>query len=83
LAGLVGITGCCNVIDPHVALFIGILSGAIYYAINRALVRCEIDDPVDALPIHFGIGLSGTIFTGLFHKHLGLFTVGAGKLLGA
>lgn len=36
LTGLVGITGCCNNITPLAALFIGLLSGVVYYLFNAA-----------------------------------------------
>lgn len=64
------------------ALIIGFISGIIYFFVNKRLLALEIDDPVDAIPIHFGIGLWGTIFTGLFHKEYGLFIKGTGHLFG-
>jgi Amt family ammonium transporter len=52
LAGLVAITGPCDNVEGWAAFIIGTMGGFVYVFINRLLVKLEIDDPVDAVPIH-------------------------------
>lgn len=66
LAGLVGITAGCAVVEPFAAVIIGSLSGAVYYICSRLLLLLKIDDPSEASCIHFSSGLIGTIAVGFF-----------------
>jgi ammonia channel protein AmtB len=43
----------CDNIEPWAAFVIGILGGFEYIFLNRLLYKLQIDDPVDAVPIHF------------------------------
>lgn len=66
LAGLVGITAGCSVVDPWGALLIGILSGLVYMTASEGLKRAKVDDPLDAFPVHGACGTLGVIAVGIF-----------------
>ena len=66
LAGLVGITAGCTIIEPWAALLVGFISGLIYILGSALLIRLRIDDAVDAIPVHLGNGIWGVIAVGLF-----------------
>ena len=66
LAGLVGVTGACAVVEPWAALIIGIISGFVYCLGSGLLIKLRIDDAVDGIPVHLFAGLWGCIATGLF-----------------
>jgi ammonium transporter, Amt family len=94
VAGLVGITGPCGVVDPWAAAVIGFLSGGIYCVGWRFHERLFIDDPVHAIAVHAWPGVWGCIAPGLFAtpkqikalgyvSHTGLFYSGRFDQLGA
>lgn len=66
LAGLVSITAACPVVQPWAAVIIGMLAAPVYIASSLALKRLEIDDPLDAAPVHFFCGMWGVLAVGLF-----------------
>lgn len=90
LGGLVGITANCNVVEPWAAIVIGMVAAFVYKGSAALLIRLQIDDVINASPVHFFCGVWGLIATGLFakvklggldgHKE-GLF-YGDGELLG-
>lgn len=67
LAGLVGITAGCDVVDAFGAIAIGIVSGLLVcfgvWLLDHVL---HIDDPVGAVAVHMFNGIWGTIAVGLF-----------------
>jgi ammonium transporter len=65
LAGLVGITASANIMSPWKAAIVGIVAAAVMQAVTLALDRLEIDDAVDAVPVHLGAGVWGTLAVGL------------------
>jgi Amt family ammonium transporter len=66
LAGLVGVTAGCWVVDPEGALIIGAIAGAIVVYAVAFFDRIRIDDPVGAVSVHGVCGAFGTIAVGLF-----------------
>jgi ammonium transporter, Amt family len=66
LAGLVGVTAACAVVDMWAAFLIGIASSAVYLLGSKALLYFQIDDPVDAAPIHGGVGIWACLAVGIF-----------------
>lgn len=83
LAGLVGITAGCDVVDMTGAAIIGTvcgcaMTGSVMF-IDKVL---KIDDPVGAVSVHGVCGVLGTIFTGLFATDGGLFYGGGWHFLG-
>ena len=93
VAGLVGITGPCGVVEPWAAVVIGLVSGLVYSAGWRSHERLQVDDPVHAIAVHAWPGAWGCIAAGLFAapKHVnalgynareGVFYSGDGGQLG-
>lgn len=66
LAGLVASTSPCAVIKPWVALLVGFFASFSYIGSSKLLEKLQIDDPVDASPVHVAAGLVGVISVGLF-----------------
>lgn len=66
LAGLVSITAGCSVVEPYAAASIGVVGGLIYYFASNALRKLQVDDPLDASPVHFFSGMWGVISVGFF-----------------
>merc|ERR1719183_1888184 len=66
LSGLVAITAGCSTVWPYAAVIIGFVGGLIYIGVSNLLLKLEIDDAVDAIPVHAGNGIWGCIATGLF-----------------
>lgn len=66
LAGLVGITASCSVVDPWMAFIIGMTSAWFYYLAHCLLLKLKIDDPLDASPIHGFCGVWGLLCVGIF-----------------
>jgi len=67
LAGLVGVTAGCDVVDALGATFIGIVSGLLVvfgvWLLDHVL---HVDDPVGAVAVHMMNGIWGTFAVGLF-----------------
>jgi len=66
LAGLVAITAPCSVVDGYAAVFIGIIGAAVEYLSAKMLLRLNIDDVLEASPVHFFTGAWGVLAAGLF-----------------
>ena len=82
LAGLVGITAGCDIVESWAAFVIGIISCFIYLFYSWFLKKLHIDDALDACPIHMGCGSWGVIAVGWFHPKQGILYGGGGKLFG-
>ncbi|MEM8675247.1 MAG: ammonium transporter [Cyanobacteria bacterium P01_G01_bin.67] len=66
LAGLVSITAVCHAVSPVVAMAIGSVGGAISILVSYWLCLWQIDDAVDAIAVHLGGGIWGTLAVALF-----------------
>ncbi|EKX37562.1 ammonium transporter [Guillardia theta CCMP2712] len=66
LAGLVGITANCAVVDPWMAFLIGFVAALILYGGHYLLLALRIDDPCDASVVHGFCGMWGIWATGIF-----------------
>lgn len=67
LAGLVGITAGCDVMDAFGAIMVGIVSGLLVcFGVWFLDYVLHVDDPVGAVAVHMLNGLWGTIAVGLF-----------------
>lgn len=64
LAGLVAITASCNAVGTLPAIIIGALGAIIATEVSKQLVRWGIDDAVDAVAVHVGAGVWGTLAVG-------------------
>ncbi len=91
LAGLVGITAGCDVMDVAGASIVGIVSGLLVcFGVWLLDYVLHIDDPVGAVAVHMMNGIWGTIAVGLFattsvpgnDTYNGLFYGGGFSLLG-
>ncbi|WP_078754044.1 ammonium transporter [Enterovibrio nigricans] len=61
LAGLVSITAGVNILSPHMAAFVGFVGGIVSVLISHLLIYKQLDDVVDAVPVHLGGGIWGTL----------------------
>ncbi len=78
LAGLVGITAGCAVMDAFGATMVGIGAGfLVVIAVEFLDINMKLDDPVGAVAVHCANGIWGTLACGLFATETGLF-YGAG-----
>ncbi|MCP5468488.1 MAG: ammonium transporter [Deltaproteobacteria bacterium] len=66
LAGLVAITASCHAVNPVSSIIIGVIGGIVMLGSCRALEFFKIDDAVDAIPVHLGGGIWGTLALALF-----------------
>ena len=76
LAGLVAITGACNVVSLGGAAVIGMLAGPLAVYTVLFIEKIKIDDPVGALSVHLAGGVFGTLSVGFFSPDGGLFLGG-------
>mmetsp|Transcript_13633 Transcript_13633/g.42189 ORF Transcript_13633/g.42189 Transcript_13633/m.42189 type:complete len:475 (-) Transcript_13633:111-1535(-) len=93
LAGLVSITAGCSVVEVWAAVVIGFVGAFAYTAGSLLLEKLEIDDAVNATPVHYFCGVWGLIATALFARgenmrnaygngsRAGLFYTGQGEML--
>jgi Amt family ammonium transporter len=79
IGGLVAITACCHVIPHQIALIIGATGAAFTHLTSYALQKWGIDDAVDAVAVHGGAGIWGTICVALFGE-LNLINNGLSRL---
>lgn len=90
LAGLVGITAGCDVMDCTGSFIVGVVSGLlVVFGVWFLDYVLHIDDPVGAVAVHMFNGIWGTIAVGLFatdtvpgNDLVGLFYGGGASLLG-
>jgi Amt family ammonium transporter len=68
LAGLVSITAGCSVVEPWAAVVIGIIGAFAYTAGSIILDKLEIDDAVNATPVHYFAGFWGLLAPGFFAR---------------
>ena len=66
LAGLVGITAGCYVVDYFSAVVIGLIAGVIVVFSVAFFDSIKIDDPVGATSVHLVCGMWGTLAVGIF-----------------
>jgi Amt family ammonium transporter len=65
LAGLVSITAGCAYTLPWAAVLIGCVGAFVYYGAARLLLKLQVDDPLDAFPVHGACGIWGVVAVGL------------------
>ena len=65
LAGLVSITSGCATLDPWASVLTGVLGAVSMLGASRLMLRCGIDDIVDATAVHGACGLVGLLSAAL------------------
>merc|ERR1719408_847924 len=83
LAGLVGICSGCATVEPWAAFCIGISAAWIYYGGSVLLKKLQIDDPLDACPVHMFAGIWGVLMAGLFSSKMNTAAVYGKNMCGA
>lgn len=66
IAGLVGVTAGCHVMEPAYALLTGAVAGGLSVLAAQVLESRRIDDVVGAVSVHVVGGVWGTLAAGLF-----------------
>ena len=79
IAGLVAITACCNLVATPLAVIIGVTGAMVAQLVSQSLKRYGIDDAVDAVAIHGGAGIWGTLCVALFGQ-LELINTGLNRI---
>ena len=82
LAGLVSITGGCDVYTAYSAILVGGIGGIVLSLSSYLLVKYKVDDPLDATSVHGACGVWGLVAIGLFSQNNGIFYGDNGKQLG-
>lgn len=68
LSGLVSITSACAVVDAGSSAAIGLLGGVFYFGSSRFLLKIQIDDPLNAWPVHGICGMWGALCVAFFSE---------------
>ena len=63
----------CNVYEPWAGLLVGLMAGCVYYGISKLMVKCGLDDPLDAVAVHAGGGTLGVLSVPWFKRGKGIF----------
>ena len=67
LAGLVGITGCADVVSPQAAIAVGAGAAILHnHALDWVTVKLKLDDVVGAVPVHAAAGVWGCLCVAIF-----------------
>lgn len=67
LGGLVAITASSDLVTPVSTVFMGALSSLITGLLPNLLVKLRLDDSVDAVSVHLGCGIFGTLCVSIFN----------------
>uniref|UniRef100_A0A914VCS0 Ammonium transporter n=1 Tax=Plectus sambesii TaxID=2011161 RepID=A0A914VCS0_9BILA len=76
LAGMVSACSGCDALEPWACSVVGIGSGICYFSLSILVEKVRIDDPVDAIAVHFGGGLWGVIIAPIM-MHEGIIYTGS------
>ena len=80
--GTVALCAGCNVFDAWAAVVVGALSGPLFLFFKYVLLRFNIDDPLDAIPVHGVGGLWGTLSVYIFMRNGILMTWSKNSFMG-
>lgn len=69
LGGLVAITAGCATMSAPFALLTGVLAGVVVTFMPLLMAKLKIDDVVDAVTVHTGCGILGTLAAGYFFEN--------------
>ena len=68
LAGMVSMGAGSDVYEPWSAVIVGCLAAPVYLGIAKAMRRARLDDPLDAVAVHFGGGWLGVLCVYIFSQ---------------
>lgn len=66
LAGLVGITAGCHVVEAWGAILVGMIAALVFIATSHAVIYMGVDDPLDAFAVHGACGVWGVLACAFF-----------------
>jgi len=66
LTGMVAQCAGCNIFPIWAALLIGGIGGATFHLVHWLTIKARMDDPLDAVAVHFGGGCLGVIAAPIF-----------------
>ncbi|KAL3873257.1 hypothetical protein ACJMK2_036395 [Sinanodonta woodiana] len=72
LAGMVAVCAGCNVYYPWGACIVGTGAAVSYHFWSFVVRSLHVDDPLDAVAVHFGGGTCGVIAVAFLDKHNGI-----------
>ncbi|XP_064601315.1 putative ammonium transporter 1 [Liolophura sinensis] len=79
LAGMVAICAGCDAVYPWSAAIIGTVAAFSFKFFAWAVPKLHIDDPLEAVAVHFGGGLWGVIAVAFFHTGNGIIYSGSAQ----
>ena len=56
LTGMVAQCAGCNTYMPWAALVVGVFGGLAFVTCHELMLKCQLDDPLDAVAVHAGGG---------------------------
>ena len=77
LLGMVSQCAGCNIYEPWAAFVIGSLAGPVFIGVRQSMIKLKIDDPLDAVGVHAGVGILGVLLAPFFKQGSGIFWEGA------
>ncbi|XP_037783637.1 putative ammonium transporter 1 [Penaeus monodon] len=80
MTGMVSSCAGCNALRPWASCLTGVAAGLVFFAGHHLLLRLNVDDPLDAVPVHLGGGLWGLAAAALLQDG-GLFYGGSAGVL--
>nr|ATC20499.1 ammonium transporter 1 [Tridacna squamosa] len=72
LTGMVAACAGCDSMYPWGACILGCVSGIVFHIYSALLRKLHVDDPLDAVAVHFGGGSWGVIAIAFLHKDIGI-----------
>ncbi|CAI5473236.1 unnamed protein product [Closterium sp. Yama58-4] len=66
IGGLVAACATSSLVEPWAACVVGMGAGALYLLGTWVMLRCQLDDPVQATPVHLVCGSWGGVAVGFF-----------------
>jgi len=66
LAGMVALCAGCDDLYPWAAIILGAVAGTALICWHKLMLALKIDDPLDAVAVHLGGGLTGILLTPIF-----------------
>ena len=81
---MVSMCAGANTYQPWSAVVIGFIAGFVYFGLHTAMLKCRLDDPLNAVAVHVGGGMLGLISVPFFANGEGIFWTSEGwKILAA